>query len=113
VDSYPELVAATKALAMQPRAKGNAVAMISNGASSMVQGIDLIPDYGLMMKPLAESSFRKLQAIYPPFYLIQNPIDVTGSASAEDYRVGIQAMMDDRKRGHHHALVRLPECSAG
>ena len=95
VDSYPELVAASKALAMQPRAKGNGIAMISNGAGSMVQGIDLMADYGLVMKALAESTVRRLQDVYPPFYVIHNPIDVTGSATAADYRVGIEAMMDD------------------
>ncbi len=95
VDSYEELVAATKALAMQPRAQGSGIAMISNGAGSMVQGIDLMAEYGLVMNPLSDSSVRRLQAVYPPFYVIQNPIDVTGSASAEDYRVGIEVMMDD------------------
>ena len=95
VDSYPEMLAVTRALAMQPRAKGPAVAMISNGAGSMVQGIDLLPDYGLVMKPLTEASIGRLRQIYPPFYVIQNPLDVTGSASADDYRVGMEALLED------------------
>ncbi len=95
VDSYEELLAATKALAMQPRAKGPAIAMISNGAGSMVQGIDLMGDYGLMMKPLSDSSVKKMQAVYPPFYIIQNPVDVTGSGTTEDYRVGIEILLQD------------------
>ena len=95
VDSYDELLAATKALALQPRAKGPAIAMISNGAGSMVQGIDLMTDYGLVMKPLTQVSIDKLTAAYPPFYVIQNPIDVTGSATAEDYQIGIEVLLQD------------------
>jgi len=95
VDSYDELLAATKALAMQPRANGPAIAMISNGAGSMVQGIDIMADYGLVMKPLSDSSVQKMKAAYPPFYVIQNPVDVTGSATTEDYRVGIEILLQD------------------
>lgn len=95
VDSYEELFAVSKALAMQPRAGGNGVAMISNGAGTMVQGIDLLPEYGLALPDLAPETVATLRAAYPPFYLAQNPVDVTGSATTSDYAVGIQALLDD------------------
>ncbi len=95
VDSYEELFAVSKALAMQPRAGGNRVAMISNGAGTMVQGIDLLPEYGLALPDLAPETVAALRAAYPPFYLAQNPVDVTGSATTTDYAVGIQALLDD------------------
>ena len=95
VDSFEDLYAATKALAMQPRAKGNRVAMISNGAGTMVQGIDLLPEYGLEMKDLSEATVSALKQAYPPFYLVQNPVDVTGSATTADYAVGIEALLKD------------------
>jgi 3-hydroxypropionyl-CoA synthetase (ADP-forming) len=95
VDSYEELVATTKALAMQPRAKGPRVAMISNGAGTMVQGIDLLTSYDLELPDLSEGSLRKLADVYPPFYVVQNPIDVTGSATSTDYEVGIETCMHD------------------
>jgi 3-hydroxypropionyl-CoA synthetase (ADP-forming) len=95
VDSYEELVATTKALAMQPRAKGPCVAMISNGAGTMVQGIDLLKLYALEMPELSHESLRRLAAEYPPFYVVQNPIDVTGSATSRDYEVGIEICLQD------------------
>jgi 3-hydroxypropionyl-CoA synthetase (ADP-forming) len=95
VDSFEDLCAVTKALAMQPRARGNRVAMISNGAGTMVQGIDLLPEAGLEMPPLSEATIVCLQQAYPSFYLAQNPVDVTGSATTEDYRVGIEALLND------------------
>jgi 3-hydroxypropionyl-CoA synthetase (ADP-forming) len=95
VDSYEELVATAKALAMQPRAQGPRVAMISNGAGTMVQGIDLLKSYGLEMRELSPASLRKLAEAYPAYYLVQNPIDVTGSATSTDYEVGIETCMQD------------------
>jgi len=95
VDSYEELVATAKALAMQPPASGPRVAMISNGAGTMVQGIDLLKSYALEMPDLSPASIRKLGEVYPPFYVIQNPIDVTGSATSTDYEVGIETCMLD------------------
>ena len=52
VNSMEELMAVCKALVMQPKAPGNRVSMISNGAGSMVQGIDLLKIYGLEMPEL-------------------------------------------------------------
>jgi 3-hydroxypropionyl-CoA synthetase (ADP-forming) len=95
VDSYEELVATAKALAMQPRAQGPRVAMISNGAGTMVQGIDLLKSFGLEMPELSPASLSKLAEVYPPYYLVQNPIDVTGSATSTDYEVGIEACIQD------------------
>lgn len=95
VNSYEELIAACKALAMQPQALGPRVAMISNGAGTMVQAIDLLESYSLELPELCPESLNKLAKVYPPFYLIQNPIDVTGSANSKDYAVGIEVLMLD------------------
>ncbi len=95
VDSYDEMLAASKALAMQPRARGPRVSMISNGAGTMVQGIDLLRTYGLEIPELSQQTIDSLTAIYPPYYIVQNPIDVTGSGTSGDYEAGIEAMLND------------------
>ncbi len=95
VDSCEELAAAGRALAMQGRARGGRIAMISNGAGTMVQAMDLIEGTGLSMMPLAEETVAKLRKVYPSFYLVQNPVDVTGSATSSDYEVGIRALLED------------------
>ncbi len=102
VDSYEGLLATTKALAMQPPAKGPAIAMISNGAGTMVQGIDLLKSHGLEIPDLSPESVNRLNEAYPPFYVVQNPIDVTGSATSADYEVGIEALMQDE---HIHIVM--------
>lgn len=95
VDSIDELLAVTKALAMQKPARGNRVAMISNGAGTMVQGIDLLKANGLEMPELVPDSISRLRQAYPPYYLVQNPVDVTGSGTAADYEVGIETLLED------------------
>lgn len=95
VDSYEELFATSKALAMQPRARGPRVALISNGAGTMVQAIDLLELYGLEMAELSAETLRNLTETYPAFYVVQNPIDVTGSATSTDYEVGIEMLLQD------------------
>jgi 3-hydroxypropionyl-CoA synthetase (ADP-forming) len=95
VDSIEELLAVTKALAMQPLAKGNRVAMISNGAGTMVQGIDLLKPNGLEIPDLSAESLARLRQAYPPYYIVQNPVDVTGSGTSMDYEVGIETLLQD------------------
>ena len=90
-----ELLAAAKALALQPEAQGPRIAMISNGAGTMVQAIDLLEDYDLIMSDLSSQTVEKLTEVYPPYYLVQNPVDVTGSATSRDYRMGIEALIAD------------------
>ena len=95
VDSMEELLAAAKALALQSEAQGPRIAMISNGAGTMVQAIDLLEDYDLIMSDLSSQTVEKLTEVYPPYYLVQNPVDVTGSATSRDYRMGIEALIAD------------------
>lgn len=95
VNSYDELVACSKALAMQPVSKGRRVAMISNGAGSMVQAMDDFKSARLLLPDLSPHITQRLVDVYPPFYVVQNPIDITGSASSSDYEIGIEALLQD------------------
>jgi len=95
VDSLEELYAVAKALALQPPARGPRVAMISNGAGTMVQAMDLLEEHGLEMVPLAAGSIARLEKAYPSYYLAENPVDVTGSATSADYEIGIKVLLED------------------
>ena len=95
VDSYEELVAVSKALALQPRARGNRVAMIGNGIGTTVQALDILAAAGLELATLAPATILRLTEVYPSFYVVQNPLDVTGSGTSADYEIGIQALLDD------------------
>ncbi|MEM2160092.1 MAG: acetate--CoA ligase family protein [Candidatus Nitrosotenuis sp.] len=97
VDSYQELVAVTKALAWQPAAKGNRVAMCSNGAGPMIGAIDQFERLGLQLAQVTQKTLDDMKAHFPPTYVIGkgNPADVTGGANAEDYRYTIEKFYED------------------
>ena len=59
VDSYQELVGVLKAMAWQPPAKGNRVAMTSNGAGPMIGGIDHLERLGLIIGKLDPKTRQK------------------------------------------------------
>jgi 3-hydroxypropionyl-CoA synthetase (ADP-forming) len=95
LDSYEELTASLKALAWQPVPKGNRVAMITNGAGPVIAAIDSFERLGLAVAEISDKTIKDLKEHYPPTYVIGNPCDITGSATADDYRFAIQAFMDD------------------
>jgi 3-hydroxypropionyl-CoA synthetase (ADP-forming) len=95
LDSYEELTGSLKALTWQPVPKGNRVAMITNGAGPVIAAIDNFERLGLAVAEISSSTLANLKEHYPPTYVIGNPCDITGSATADDYRYAIQAFMDD------------------
>ena len=95
VNSLDELYAVTKALVLQTKAEGNKVAIISNGAGTMVQAIDLLEEHGLELSQLTSHSVRRLEKAYPSYFIVQNPVDVTGSATSAHYEIGIETLLKD------------------
>lgn len=98
VDSYQELVGVLKALAWQPPAKGNRVAMTSNGAGPMIGGIDQLERSGLTIGKLSPELLKKMKERFPPTIPIHNgnPADVGGGANADDYKFVIQQFLDEK-----------------
>jgi 3-hydroxypropionyl-CoA synthetase (ADP-forming) len=97
VDTFHEQLAACKALALQPAAAGPRAAMLSNGAGPMVNALDLFPSKGLELVKLRRDSVRTMRDHFSFFYLVENPVDLTGSASSEDYEFVIRTLLaDDR-----------------
>ncbi len=95
VDSYEELTAAAKALSLQNPAAGTGISMISNGAGPMVNAIDLFEKYGLELAKPLPATIQKMEDHFPPFYICKNPVDVTGSATSDDYRFAMECLLDD------------------
>ncbi|GIU71373.1 MAG: CoA-binding protein [Candidatus Nitrosocaldaceae archaeon] len=95
VDSYQELVGSIKALAWQPPARGNRVALVTNGAGPVISAIDQFERLNLEVAPITEDTLKALKEYYPPTYPTGNPMDVTGSATASDYQFAIQKFMED------------------
>ena len=95
VDSYEELTGSLKALTWQPPTMGNRIAMVTNGAGPIIAAIDHFERLGLQVAEISEKTKNALKEHYPPTYIVGNPCDITGSASANDYNFAIQTFMDD------------------
>lgn len=95
VDSYEQLTSSLKALTWQPLPKGNRVAMVTNGAGPIIAAIDNFERLELQLAQLSDSTMKAFKDYYPATYVIGNPCDVTGSASASDYEFAINAFMND------------------
>ena len=95
LDSYEELTSALKALTWQPVPKGNKVAMVTNGAGPIIAAIDNFERLNLEMAQLSDQTIKSFKEHYPATFVIGNPCDVTGSATADDYRFAIQSFQDD------------------
>ena len=99
VDSYQELTGVIKALAWQPLARGNRVAMCTNGAGPIVVGIDYLERMKMKIPPLSPQIFKKINNYFPTTYVTGkngNPLDVTGGATANDYKFIIQQFYDEK-----------------
>jgi 3-hydroxypropionyl-CoA synthetase (ADP-forming) len=95
LDSYEELTSALKALTWQPVPKGSKIAMVTNGAGPIIAAIDNFERLNLELAQLSDQTIKSFKEHYPATYVIGNPCDVTGSASADDYRFAIQSFLDD------------------
>jgi len=90
-----ELYDMVKALAKQPPAKGPNVAMVSNGAGPMVQAVDAVSVEGLRLSKLSEETLKGLKNELPPFTIVDNPVDITGSATPAEYEIALRYLLDD------------------
>ncbi|RLE71967.1 MAG: CoA-binding protein [Thermoprotei archaeon] len=90
-----ELYDMAKALAKQPAAKGPKVAMVSNGAGPMVQAVDLVVTEHLELSNLTEETKDRLRKELSPYTIVENPVDLTGSATPRDYETALNILLED------------------
>jgi len=80
---------------MQSVAKGTGISIISNGAGPMVNAIGMFDKIGLEIASILPESIQEMEAHYPAFYICKNPVDVTGSATSDDYRFAMECLDKD------------------
>ncbi|MDO9289305.1 MAG: hypothetical protein Q7T83_11010, partial [Thermodesulfovibrionales bacterium] len=110
-EDFDVLMDATKALAYQgqgsrvsPQASrrgdkgqervGNRVLIITNGGGSGVLAADECMKQGLEVAKLPEDKIEKLKNIFPHFYGINNPVDLTAQVKDEDYTLALNELKD-------------------
>lgn len=107
IDEVPDfdcLVDAAKALSLQrPAAEekriaagtGRRVCIITNGGGSGVLAADECMRQMLEVAHVPEEKAGKLRDIFPPFYSMNNPVDLTAQVTDSDYGVVLDMLKDD------------------
>ena len=91
-----ELLDIAKLLVMQPLPRGGRLAMATNGAGPCVVVADAVTEgTALSIAKLSEASVTKLKSALPPFCVIDNPVDLTGSADTGFFQSALEALSSD------------------
>lgn len=95
VDEIADLFNAAEVLGTQPLPKGKRMAIITNAGGPGVMTTDALIAQGGQLAMLSKKTIDGLNAVLPPFWSHGNPIDVLGDASAERYKVALEACLND------------------
>lgn len=95
VNTVAQLFNLAQALAMQPRPRGNNLAIISNGGGPGVLATDhLVHNRGELAK-LSDRSIQTLTALLPDLPPISNPVDLPAQPDPEHYALAVQTCLRD------------------
>jgi acetyltransferase len=97
VNTIEELFNAAQALALQPRPGGKRLAIVTNAGGPGVLATDHLIMHGGELAKLSDDTFDKLNAVLPPAWSHNNPVDVLGDAGAEKYKKATEAVLQDQK----------------
>ncbi len=84
--SLSDFMTWSRALATQPPAPGKRVAIVTNAGGPGVLAADACAKHGLTLAALSEETMHALDAVLPPVWSRNNPVDVIGDATPERYR---------------------------
>lgn len=120
-----------KALALQPTAKGNNIAIITDAGGPGIMASDECEMLGLNVNHFSEKTMAKFKDLLergeiPSFAAYHNPVDLTGIATSRMYELSTEILLNDSKidgiivLGLHHTplltedfIDRIAELSKG
>ncbi|MEM3404599.1 MAG: CoA-binding protein [Nitrososphaeria archaeon] len=88
--SFQQFYDVTKAISLLGKVTGDRVMMIANGVGPSVTAADLLEENGLKLAELSEETFESLRRVLPKYVVINNPLDLTGSATTNDFITSIK-----------------------
>ncbi|MEM2904486.1 MAG: acetate--CoA ligase family protein [Candidatus Bathyarchaeia archaeon] len=94
-ESFEELFDKAKALERQGVARGSSLAFLTNAAGPSVTAIDIAHERGFAVGRYAPETQAKLRSSLPSYAIVGQAIDLTGSATSEDFRKALSLMLED------------------
>jgi len=95
VDTIAQLFNAAQSLAMQPRPRGNRLAVITNAGGPGVLATDYLMANGGQLAKLSDKTMEVLDSFLPASWSHGNPVDVLGDAGADFYKRAVDACLRD------------------
>jgi acyl-CoA synthetase (NDP forming) len=86
-----ELYDFSKALGYLRRPAGRKMLVVTSSGGCGILATDTAEQCGIDVAPLEERAKEELKKVLPPTCVVGNPLDLTGDANAERYKVAVQA----------------------
>ncbi|MCP4266466.1 MAG: CoA-binding protein [Candidatus Brocadiaceae bacterium] len=105
-DNLEEFIDACKVLSMQKPARGNRVLVLTNGGGFGVAVSDMCGAMGLNVAKTPSEIKVSLSGKFPEYFILNNPIDLTGSSGDEDFGTALKAAFVDND--YFDAAIVIP-----
>lgn len=80
-----------------PKPKGRRVQVITNGGGFGILCVDQLNKHALEVEDLPNEIKKKFVNVFPKDYIVSNPLDLTGAATTEQYKISIDACLRNPK----------------
>lgn len=95
VQTYTQLFAAARALAIGRIPRGDGVGIMANGRGPGILAADRAVDVGLRVAPVSPAARASFEQTLPAGTAIANPLDLRGDATAQRYGDSLATMLAD------------------
>jgi acyl-CoA synthetase (NDP forming)/GNAT superfamily N-acetyltransferase len=95
VDHVGELVDVVTLLSTQPLPAGPGIAIVGNTGGPGILAADAASEFGLAIPVLSEQVQARLREVLPAGAAVANPVDTHASATGEQFRQAITAVLSD------------------
>lgn len=93
--SMEELFVLASVFSTQPLPTGNRVAIVTNAGGPAALASDVLDQYGLSLATLQDDTIAQLRAVMNPAAQVENPVDMLGGATPEEYQLAMELILAD------------------
>jgi acetyltransferase len=93
--TYAQLFSAARILSMNRMARGDRLAIVTNGHGPGTLAADVAADRGIVLAALSADTQKALTALLPPNSDCRNPVNVRGDASARRMATAVETVLAD------------------
>lgn len=95
VETVEGLFEVAQAFSTQPIPAGDRVAILTDAGGPAIMATDAVISSGMRMAELSEKTKEKLRGHLPREASVQNPVDMLGHSTEEQYRICLSILLDD------------------